>query len=67
MIVAGTMGVLVFVLAVLGATSGPVFTRALRVWGRRVQAVAGLMIVMVGAALIYSGLNPGVFDRLILN
>ncbi len=60
------MGVLVFALSFLGATSGPTLTRALRVWGQRVQLVTGLMIVLVGAALVYSGLNPGVFDRLIL-
>ncbi len=60
------MGVLVFALSFLGATSGPALTRSLRVWGPRVQVVTGLMIVLVGSALVYSGLNPGVFDRLIL-
>ncbi len=60
------MGVLVFTLSFLGATSGPALTRSLRVWGQRVQLVTGLMIVLVGSALVYSGLNPGVFDRLIL-
>ncbi len=60
------MGVLVFTLSFRGATSGPALTRSLRVWGQRVQLVTGLMIVLVGSALVYSGLNPGVFDRLIL-
>ena len=60
------MGVLVFTLSFLGATPGHALPRSLRVWGQRVQLVTGLMIVLVGAALVYSGLNPGVFDRLIL-
>ncbi len=66
MIFAVTMVLLVFLLAFLGATSGPALTRSLRVWGRRVQVVTALVIVLVGAALVYSGVNPGVFDRLIL-
>ena len=60
------MGLLVFLLSFLGATSGPALMRSLRVWGRRVQVAAVLVLVLVGAALVYSGLNPGVFDRLIL-
>jgi hypothetical protein len=66
LIFAVTMGLLVFLLAFLGATSGPALTRSLRVGGRRVQVVTALVIVLVGAALVYSGANPGVFDRLIL-
>lgn len=60
------MGLLVFILSFLGATSGAALTRSLRVWGRRTQVAAALVLVLVGAALVYSGLNPGVFDRLIL-
>ena len=60
------MGLLIFVLAFLGSSFGPTVTVALRVWGRRIQAVSTLLIILVGAALIYSGANPGFFDRLIL-
>ena len=63
---AGTMGVSVFLLAFLGATSGPSITSSIRIWGRKVQAVAGLTLVLVGAALIYSGIDPGVYGRLLL-
>ena len=61
------MGLLVFLLAFLGATSGPALVGHLRVWGRRVQAVAGVAIVVVGGALVYSGINPGVYGRLLLS
>ena len=60
------MGLLIFVLAFLGSSFGPAVTVALRVWGRRIQAVSTLLIILVGGALIYSGANPGFFDRLIL-
>ncbi len=60
------MGLLIFILAFLGSLLGPALTVALRVWGRRTQAVSGLLIILVGGALIYSGANPGLFDRLIL-
>ena len=60
------MGLLIFILAFLGSLLGPALTVALRVWGRRIQAVSGLLIILVGGALIYSGANPGLFDRLIL-
>ena len=63
---AGTMGATVFLLAFLGATSGPSITRSLRVWGRKVQAISGLALVLVGASLVYSGINPGVYDRFLL-
>ncbi len=65
-IFATTMAVLVFTLAFLGATAGPSLTRLLRVWGRRVQVVAALMIFFVGATLVYSALNAGAFNRAIL-
>ena len=61
------MGLLVFLLAFLGATSGPALARPLRVWGRRVQAVAALVIVLVGAALVYASVNPGIYGRLLLS
>ena len=60
------MGLLIFVLSFLGSSFGPAVTVALRVWGRRIQAVSTLLIILVGCALIYSGANPGFFDRLIL-
>ena len=60
------MGLLIFVLAFLGSSFGPAVSGTLRVWGRRIQAVSTLLIILVGAALIYSGANPGLFDRLIL-
>ena len=63
---AGIMGVSIFLLAFLGATSGPSITRSIRIWGRKVQAVAGLALVLVGFALIYSGIDPGVYRRLLL-
>ena len=61
-----TMGLLVFLLTFLGATAGVGLARSLRVWGRRIQLWAALVIILIGAALVYSGINPGVFDRLIL-
>ncbi len=67
LIFAVTMGLLVFLLAFLGAASGPALTRSLRVWGRRVQVVAAGVILVVGAALVYASANPGVYGRLILS
>lgn len=64
---AGTMGVSVFLLAFLGTSAGPSFTSSIRIWGRKVQAVAGLVLVLVGGALIYSGIDPGVYRRLLLD
>ena len=61
------MGLLIFLLAFLGSSFGPAVTVALRVWGRRIQGVSTVLIIAVGGALIYSGLNPGLFDRLILS
>ena len=66
LIFAITMGLLVFFLAFLGATSGQGLARALRLWGRRIQTVSALIIVLVGAALIYASTDPGVFGRLLL-
>ena len=60
------MGLLIFVLAFLRSAIGPVLAVPLRVWGRRVQAVAAVVIMVVGAALVYAGANPGVFMRLLL-
>ncbi|MEE9285463.1 MAG: hypothetical protein V3V35_07035 [Dehalococcoidia bacterium] len=61
------MGVLIFILAFLGASWGTALTRSLRLWSRRVQTVGGLVIVLVGGALIYASTNPGLFDRFILD
>ena len=60
------MGVLIFLLSFLGAGWGPAIARPLRMWGRRVQVVAAVVILLVGLALLYEGVNPGVWDRLIL-
>ena len=60
------MGILVFLLAFLGASSGAGLAVALRVWGKRIQAASALLILAVGAMLIYSGISPGTFDALIL-
>ncbi|MEE8422084.1 MAG: hypothetical protein V3S31_04830 [Dehalococcoidia bacterium] len=60
------MATLVYALAFLGATSGPSLTRSLRVWGRRVQVVAALIILAVGASLVYSALSDGALNRAIL-
>lgn len=67
LVFAVTMGVMIFMLAFLGASWGPALARPLRLWGRRVQVVAAVVIILVGVALIYAGINPGVWDRLILS
>ena len=60
------MGLLIFVLAFLGSWFGPGISIALRLWGRRVQAVSALVIMVIGGALVYAGVNPGIFGRLVL-
>ncbi|MCH8103501.1 MAG: hypothetical protein IIB28_10160 [Chloroflexi bacterium] len=60
------MGILVFLLAFLGASSGAGLVVAMRVWGRRIQWASALLIIGVGALMIYSGISPGTFDALIL-
>ena len=67
LIFAATMGLLVFLMSFLGATSGPGLAIPLRVWGRRVQVASGAIIVLVGGALIYASTNPGFFMRLLLS
>jgi len=67
LIFAATMGLLVFLMSFLGATSGPALAVPLRVWGRRVQVASGAIIVLVGSALIYASTNPGLFMRLLLS
>jgi len=52
------MGLLLFFLAFLGATSGQGLARALRLWGRRIQTLSALLIILVGAALIFASANP---------
>ncbi len=66
LIFGATMGILVFLLMFLGASSGAGLVVALRIWGRRIQMVSALLILTVGALLIYSGISPGTFDALIL-
>ena len=60
------MATLIFLLAMLGATAGPSLTRSLRVWGRRVQVVAALMILSVGTVIVYSAFDAGTLSRAIL-
>jgi putative Mn2+ efflux pump MntP len=66
LIFAITMGLLIFILSFLGTSLGPAIAVPLRLWGRRIQVLSAVVIVLVGGALIYSGINPGFFDRLIL-
>ena len=61
------MGSLVFIMSALGATSGPALAVPLRLWGRRVQVVSAIIIVLVGVTLIYASFNPGLFDSLLLS
>ena len=67
LIFALTMGLLIFFMSFLGATSGPALAIPLRLWGRRVQMASGVIILVVGAALVYAGTNPGFFSRLLLS
>lgn len=66
MVSAVTMALLIFLLAFLGAEWGPGIARPLRLWGRRVQVVSAVVVILVGAALVYAGVNDHVWDRLIL-
>ena len=67
LIFAVTMGLLIFVLCFLGATSGAALAIPLRLWGRRIQKVSGVIIMVVGGTLLYASGNPGFFDRLLLS
>lgn len=62
-----TMGLLVFLMSFLGASAGPRIAITLRIWGHRVQTVSSILIIIAGGLLIYSGLNPGLFNRLLLS
>lgn len=67
MVMSITMGLLVFTMAFLGATTTPAVVRPLALWGRRVQLIAASLVIVAGAALIYTSvINPKFFDRLIL-
>ncbi len=62
------MALLIFFLAFSGASWGPTVAAPLRRVAGRVQAVAATVILAVGLALIYAGaVNPGFWDRLILD
>ena len=61
-----TMGLLVFTLAYLGASSGQALARPLRRWSRLIQRVSAAIIIAIGAGLIYASLNPGVLMRWLL-
>jgi cytochrome c biogenesis protein CcdA len=67
LIFAITMGLLIFLLSYLGSTSGGASAIPLRLWGRRIQKVSGVIILLVGGTLMYAGANPGVFARLLLS
>ena len=67
LIFAVTVGLLIFLLSFLGATSGAALAIPLRLWGRRIQKVSGVIILLVGGTLIYASANPGFFDRLMLS
>ena len=61
------MAVLIFLMTFLGAAWSPAaVARPLRIWGRRIQVVAALVMIVVGAALLYAGVNDHVWDDLIL-
>jgi len=60
------MGGLVTLVSLLGAASAPVLARTLRRGGRPIQIVAGSLIMLTGAALVYASFNPGFFDSLLL-
>ena len=66
LIFAITMGLLIFSLAFLGATAGQGLARALRHWGRRIQKVSALLLVLIGATLIFASANPGFLEGLLL-
>ena len=61
------MMALIFVLAFAGASSRPALAVSLRLWGRRIQIVTGLMVLIVGGGLVYAGLNPGALAGLLLS
>lgn len=60
------MALLIFLLAFLGSEWGPAVARPLRLWGHRVQVVSAVVLLVVGAALAYAGVNDHVWDRVIL-
>lgn len=60
------MGLLVGVVSWLGAVSAPLAARTIRRSARRVQAAAATLIIVIGLILIFSSINPGFLDGLIL-
>ena len=60
------MGMLVFLLSFLGRLSGHGIAQSLRLWGRRVQAGAAVIILVVGVALAYDALAVRIADRVVL-
>ncbi len=61
-----TMGLVVFLIALIGSSTASVLARPLRRWGHWVQVAAAGVIILVGAALIANGISPGVWQRLVL-
>ena len=61
-----TMGLAVFLIALLGSSAASSLARPLRRWGHRIQVAGAGVIILVGTALIANGVNPGLWQRLIL-
>jgi cytochrome c biogenesis protein CcdA len=62
---AATVGGIVATLAVVGAAGGESLAMRLRVWSARIQPAAAAVVILVGAVLVYDGLNH-FLDGLIL-
>ncbi len=68
MLFAFVMALLVFIMSFLGSSWGPALARPLRLWGRRIQIGAAIIVLLVGAALVYTSVvSPEFFDRLMLD
>jgi hypothetical protein len=59
------VGVLVLVLALVGAAGGQRLAFRLRVWSARIQPAAATLLILTGAVLVYDGFNH-FLDGLIL-
>lgn len=66
LIFASTMGGPVALVSILGTAASPTLARTLRRGGRQVQIVAGSLIVLVGATLVFASFTPGIFPNLLL-
>ncbi len=61
-----TMGLVIFLIALLGSSAASSLARPLRRWGHRIQVGGASVIILVDAALIANGINPGLWERLLL-